>query len=63
MRMRRHALLGQPNPPKVWAVIDESVLRRPIGGRLVVSAQIEHLLELTKRPHVTVQVVPYQFSG
>ncbi len=30
---------------------------------LVVSAQIEHLLELTKRPHVTVQVVPYQFSG
>ncbi len=51
------------NPPKVWAVIDESVLRRPVGGRLVVSAQIEHLLELTKRPHVTVQVVPYRFSG
>ncbi|MBA2323645.1 MAG: hypothetical protein H0V92_06400 [Pseudonocardiales bacterium] len=63
MRMRRQALLGQPNPPKVWAVIDESVLRRPIGGRLVVSAQTEHLLELAKRPHVTVQVVPYQFSG
>ncbi|HEX4102741.1 MAG: helix-turn-helix transcriptional regulator [Pseudonocardiaceae bacterium] len=63
LRMRRQALLGRPNPPKVWAVIDESVLRRPIGGSQVVSAQIAHLLELTKRPHVTLQVVPYQFSG
>ena len=63
VRMRRQAVLGRPNPPKVWAVMDESILHRPIGGRRVLSAQIEHLLDLTKRPHVTVQVVPYQFSG
>jgi hypothetical protein len=63
MRMRRQALLGRSDPPKLWAVIDESVLRRPIGGRRVLLAQIEHLLELTKRPHITLQVVPYQFSG
>ncbi len=63
VRMRRQALLGRPNSPKVWAVIDESVLRRPIGGQRVLLAQIEHLLELTKRPSVTLQVVPYQFSG
>jgi hypothetical protein len=44
-------------------VVDESVLRRPIGGGRVMLAQIEHLLELGKRPNVTLQVVPYQFSG
>jgi transcriptional regulator with XRE-family HTH domain len=63
VRMRRQALLTRPNPPKVWAVIDESVLRRPIGGGRVMLAQIEHLLELGKRPNVTLQVVPYQYSG
>jgi transcriptional regulator with XRE-family HTH domain len=63
LRMRRQMLLSKPNPPKFWAVIDESVLHRPIGGRQVLLAQIEHLLELTKRPHITLQVVPYQFSG
>lgn len=63
VRMRRQELLDRPNPPKLWAVIDESVLHRPIGGRQVLLAQIERLLELTKRPHITVQVLPYQFSG
>ena len=63
VRMRRQALLTRPNPPKVWAVIDESVLHRPIGGKRVLQAQIEHLLELTKRPYIIVQVLPYQFSG
>jgi transcriptional regulator with XRE-family HTH domain len=50
VRMRRQALLARPHPPKLWAVIDESVLQRPIGGRRVLLAQIEHLLELTKHP-------------
>jgi hypothetical protein len=63
VRMRRQALLGRPDSPKLWAVIDESVLHRPIGGRRVMLAQLGHLLELTKRPNVTLQVVPYQYSG
>jgi len=63
VRTRRQELLSRPNPPKLWAVIDESVLHRPIGGRRVLLAQIEHLLEITKQPHITVQVLPYQFSG
>jgi transcriptional regulator with XRE-family HTH domain len=63
VRMRRQALLFRPNPPKLWAVIDESVLHRPIGGRGVLLAQIEHLVDLSKRPNITLQVVPYQFSG
>jgi transcriptional regulator with XRE-family HTH domain len=63
VRMRRQALLDRPDAPKLWAVIDESVLHRPIGGRQVMLAQIEHLLELTKRRNITVQMVPYEFSG
>ena len=63
MRIRRQALLGRPDPPKLWAVIDESVLHRPIGGRRVMLDEVEHLIELTKRPNITLQVVPYQFSG
>ncbi|MGH3928091.1 MAG: DUF5753 domain-containing protein, partial [Pseudonocardiaceae bacterium] len=38
-------------------------LHRPIGGRRVMLAQIEHLLALTKRPNITLQVVPYPLSG
>src|SRR6202008_2166185 len=63
VRMRRQALLARPDAPKLWAVIDESVLHRPIGGRQVMLAQIDYLLELTKRPNITLQVLPYRFSG
>lgn len=63
LRIRRQALLGRPAPPKLWAVIDESVLHRPIGGRRVLLDQVEHLIELTARPNITLQIVPYQFSG
>jgi hypothetical protein len=63
LRMRRQALLGRPDPPKLWAVIDESVLHRPVGGTRVMLDEVEHLIELTKRPNITLQVVPYQFSG
>ena len=65
LRMHRTRLLQRPHPPKVWAVIDEAVLHRPPGDgdREVMSAQIEHLLELSRLPHVTVQVVPFQRGG
>lgn len=63
LRLRRQKLLHQPGAPKLWAVIDESVLHRHIGGRRVMRKQIEHLLELTKLPHISLQVVPYHMSG
>lgn len=59
LRMNRAHLLHRPQPPKVWAVIDEAVLRHPPGGRGgLLHAQVEHLLTLSRLPHVTVQVVP-----
>ncbi|MEU6645908.1 helix-turn-helix transcriptional regulator [Saccharomonospora sp. NPDC046836] len=63
LRMRRQRLLFRPNAPRLWAVVDESVLHRPIGGRAAHRAQLDQLLELTTMPHITVQVVPYGRSG
>jgi hypothetical protein len=63
LRMQRQKVLSRPEGPRLWAVIDEAVLHRPIGGRKIMRAQIEHLLELTKLRHVVLQVVPYRLSG
>jgi transcriptional regulator with XRE-family HTH domain len=56
-------MLVGPNAPRLWAVIDESVLHRPIGGRNTLLAQIDRLLELTTMPHISLQVLPYAMSG
>ncbi len=59
LRRERQRVLFTPGGPKLWAVIGESVLRRPIGGREVLRAQLEHLVEMSDRPNVTVQLLPY----
>ena len=63
LRMRRQKVLARPGAPRLWAVVDEAVLHRPIGGRQVMLAQIEHLHELTRLPNVTLQVMPYRLGG
>ena len=63
LRMRRARLLRRAHPPKLWAILDEAVLRRPPGDQAVMGAQIEHILELSRLPHVTVQVVPFHRGG
>jgi transcriptional regulator with XRE-family HTH domain len=59
LRMRRQQLLTQPGGPKLWAVLDEAALRRAPGGPEVIRAQLEHLLEITTLPNVTLQIVPF----
>jgi transcriptional regulator with XRE-family HTH domain len=63
LRMQRQHILTGVNPSKLWVVIDESVLRRPLGGRRVLREQIEHLLEASRQPNITIQVVPKHLSG
>ncbi|MFD2417879.1 helix-turn-helix domain-containing protein [Amycolatopsis pigmentata] len=63
VRMRRQKVLTGPKPPRLWAVIDESVLHRPVGGAAVLRQQIDHLLEITELPHVSLQIVPFDLSG
>src|SRR6266851_7141421 len=58
VRMTRQEILTRPAAPQVWAVVDEEALRRPIGGQRVIQGQIEHLIEVTKLPNVTLRVLP-----
>ncbi|MBN6041499.1 MULTISPECIES: helix-turn-helix transcriptional regulator [unclassified Amycolatopsis] len=58
-RMARQELLTDPAPPEYWAVIDEAVLHRRVGGCEVMAEQVSRLLEVARLPHVTLQVVPF----
>ncbi|MGW4656470.1 helix-turn-helix domain-containing protein [Streptomyces sp. NPDC004279] len=59
LRMRRQELLSRPSPPHLWIVMDETVLRWPVGGSRVMRAQIDHLIAMNSLPHVTLQVMPF----
>jgi transcriptional regulator with XRE-family HTH domain len=63
VRLKRQAVLTSPEPPQVWSVMDEAVLRRPVGGRTVMRAQLAHLIEVASQPQVTIQVVPFALGG
>ena len=59
IRMKRQQLLDRKEPPHIWCVIDEAALRRQVGGREVMREQLGHLLALTERPYVTIQVLSF----
>jgi transcriptional regulator with XRE-family HTH domain len=63
LRMSRQRLLTRPGGPHFWAVVDEAALRRPIGSPGVMRGQIDHLIEVSGRPNITVQVMPFQAGG
>jgi transcriptional regulator with XRE-family HTH domain len=58
-RVERQQILDRPKPPMLWAVVDEGVLRRPVGGAVVFHDQLGHLAELGKRRGVVFQVMPF----
>jgi transcriptional regulator with XRE-family HTH domain len=57
-RMSRQAIFDRSPAPLITFVQEEVTLRRPIGGRMVLSKQLEHLLEISKLRHVWIQVMP-----
>ena len=59
LRMARQILLTREDPPRLWAVVDEAALRRPVGGREVMRGQLERLIEATKLPNVTLQILSF----
>jgi transcriptional regulator with XRE-family HTH domain len=63
LRLKRQELLTRAQPPRIWAVMDEAVLRRPVGGLPVMRAQLRHLVEAARMPRVTLQVVPFARGG
>lgn len=63
LRMERQKLLYRPNAPKLWAVVDEAALRRPLGGPEAMRAQIKHLREVAELPNITLQIAPFSIGG
>jgi transcriptional regulator with XRE-family HTH domain len=59
LRMARQTVLTREQPPRLWAVIDEAALRRPVGGREVMRGQLERLVDATKLANVTLQILPF----
>ena len=57
---RQKVLIREQDPPRLWAVVDEAALRRPVGSREIMRQQLAYLLEMMERPNVTVQVLPFQ---
>ncbi|GAA5167557.1 helix-turn-helix transcriptional regulator [Pseudonocardia eucalypti] len=63
LRLARQEILTAGDAPRVWVVVDEAALRRPVGGASIMRSQLEHLVELTELPNVTLQAVPFQAGG
>lgn len=63
LRQERQKLLLGENAPHFLCVLDEAALRRPFGSRAIMDAQLRHLAEISERPNVTVQVVPFELGG
>lgn len=58
LRMDRQAVLERSRPPALWIILDEAVLRRPVGDATVMARQLTHLVTLSSRPDITVQLLP-----
>jgi len=63
MRITRQDLLTKQNGPRLWAVVDEAALRRPVGSREVFRSQLEQLIEATQNVRITLQVTPFRAGG
>ncbi|WP_030804894.1 helix-turn-helix domain-containing protein [Streptomyces sp. NRRL F-2799] len=64
VRMRRQErVTDDSNPLRLWVVLDEAALHRVVGSKLIMREQLEHLIELSNLPHVTVQVLPFEVGA
>jgi Domain of unknown function (DUF5753)/Helix-turn-helix domain len=62
-RRTRQLLLTGENPPKVEVMLDEAVLHRPLGGPDVMRRQLDHLIQVTEWPNISVQIIPYSVGA
>ncbi|MFI0988771.1 helix-turn-helix domain-containing protein [Streptomyces exfoliatus] len=60
---RQERIRDEERPLRLWAVIDEGALHRIVGSRQLMVEQLEHLLEQSHLPHVTVQVIPFEMGA
>jgi Domain of unknown function (DUF5753)/Helix-turn-helix domain len=62
-RISRQDILNRETPPRMWMVLDEGALRRPIGGKEIMREQVKHLIDMCDHPAVTLQVLPFKAAG
>jgi len=60
VRLARQEILTHDDRPRLWAVIDEAVIRRLVGGPAVMRDQLRHLVDAAEQGKTTIQVVPYR---
>lgn len=60
VRSVRQERLTNDQPPAYWAVLNEAVIRRVVGGPEVMRAQLEHMAELARLAHISIQVLPFK---
>jgi transcriptional regulator with XRE-family HTH domain len=58
-RLERQDILTRDNPPNLWVVIAERVLRQQVGNRDVMTAQLEHLIKIADSPRAVIQILPF----
>ncbi|WP_327320828.1 helix-turn-helix domain-containing protein [Streptomyces sp. NBC_01235] len=63
LRLERQKYLVAENAPDFHIVLDEAALRRPYGDREVMRGQLQHLIDISERPNVRLQVMPFSFGG
>ncbi|MEF3116353.1 helix-turn-helix transcriptional regulator [Streptomyces chrestomyceticus] len=62
-RLKRAKILDTADPPVLWQLLDEAVLRRPVGGPAVMAAQLRHIAELGARERVRMHVLPFSVGA
>lgn len=63
LRLARQELFAKPSGPRLWAIVDEAALRRPIGGKEVMRSQLTRLIEAAGEPNITLQLMPFRSGG
>jgi transcriptional regulator with XRE-family HTH domain len=58
LKLARQQILEDPDGPRLWAVVEEAALRRPVGGTQVMRGQLERLIDATRLANVVLQVLP-----
>ncbi|GHF04113.1 helix-turn-helix domain-containing protein [Streptomyces fumanus] len=60
---RQERVTAEHNPLRLWVVLDEAALRRIVGNKQIMREQLEHVAEMSKLPHITVQVLPFDVGA